>query len=143
MGLKRQAKKRKNRKEEFSKLDKFDLSVIIRIVHGYYARNKNFSLKKLLNKLGDEIHFPYSIITLSLVRFQELSGHYPPSRKQKGKKDMIFNFLKLRWPKKEIAKMKTQTKSRKIKCRKTRPQLQVKGKLTTTAVITIRPKIPR
>ena len=31
---------------------------------------------------------------------------------------MIFNLLKLRWPKKEIAKMKTETKSRKIKCRK-------------------------
>ena len=37
----------------------------------------------------------------------------------------------------------TPTKSRKIKCRKTRPQLQVKGKLTTTAVINIRPKRPR
>ena len=56
---------------------------------------------------------------------------------------MIFNLLKLRWPKKEIAKMKTQTKSRKIKCRKTRPQLQVKGKLTTTAVVNIRPRRPR
>ena len=67
MGLKRQVKKRKNRKEEFSKLDEFDLSVIRRIVHGYYARTENFSLKKLLNKLRDEIHFPYSIITLSLV----------------------------------------------------------------------------
>ena len=37
------------------------------MVHGYYARNENFSLKKLLNKLTDEIHFPYSITTLSLV----------------------------------------------------------------------------
>ena len=46
---------------------------------------------------------------------------------------MIFNLLKLQWPKKEIAKMKTQTKSRKIKCRKTRPQLQVKGKLTNSS----------
>ena len=67
MGLKRQVRKRKNRKEEFSKLDEFDLSVIRRIVHGYYARNENFSLKKLLNKLKDEIHFPYSVTTLSLV----------------------------------------------------------------------------
>ena len=48
-------------------MDEFDLSVIRRIVHGYYAKNKNFSLKKLLNKLRDEIHFPYSITTLSLV----------------------------------------------------------------------------
>ena len=37
------------------------------MVHGYYAGNENFSLKKLLNKLRDEIHFPYSITTLSLV----------------------------------------------------------------------------
>ena len=43
------------------------LSVIRRIVHGYYDRNENFSLKKLLNKLRDEIQFPYSITTLILV----------------------------------------------------------------------------
>ena len=66
-GPKTPGRKRKNRKEELSKLDEFDLSVIRRIVHGYYARNENFSLKKLLNKLRDEIHFPYSITTLSLV----------------------------------------------------------------------------
>ena len=48
-------------------MDEFDLRVIRRIVHGYYARNENFSLKELLNKLRDEIHFPYSITTLSLV----------------------------------------------------------------------------
>ena len=66
-GPKTPDKKRKNRKEEFSKLDEFDLSVIRQIVHGYYARNENFSLKKLLNKLSDEIHFPYSITTTSLV----------------------------------------------------------------------------
>ena len=59
------------------------------------------------------------------------------------REEKLFNLLKLPWPKKEIAKMKTQTKSRKIKCRKTRPQLQVKGKLMTTAVINIRPKRPR
>ena len=67
MGLKRQVKKNKKRKEECSKLDEFDLSVIRRIVHGYNARNEHFSLKKLLNKLRDEIHFPHSITTLSLV----------------------------------------------------------------------------
>ena len=68
MSLKRQVKKSKKRKEEFSKLDEFDLSVVRLIaVHGYYARNENFSLKKLLNKLRDEIHFPYSIITLRMV----------------------------------------------------------------------------
>ena len=49
-------------------MDEFDFSVIRRIVvHGYYARNENFSLKKLLNKLRDKIHFPCSIITLSFV----------------------------------------------------------------------------
>ena len=237
-GPKTPGKKSKNRKEEFSKLDEFDLSVIRRIVHGCYARNENVSLKKLLNKLRDEIHFPYSITTLSLVlkmlgfeykkrqresivheradlvawresfmrRIQEirknepdreivymdktwlnaghkikkewvdlealqnprrfiadygtvsctkdlmgrgkrlkildcitengpnpgeLSGRFPQSRKQKEKKNMIFNLLKLRWPKKEIVKMKTQTKSRQIKCRKTRPQLQVQPKRPT------------
>ena len=57
MGLKRQVKKEKNRKEEFSKLDELDLSVIRRIVHGYYARNENFSLKKLINKLEDDFTF--------------------------------------------------------------------------------------
>ena len=68
MGLKCQVKKKtKKRKEECSKLDEFDLSVIRRIVPGYNARNEHFSLKKLLNKLRDEIHFPYSITTLNLV----------------------------------------------------------------------------
>ena len=66
-GPKTPGTKRKNRKEQFSKLDEFDLSVIRRIVHGYYARNENFSSKKLLNELKDEIRFPYSITTLSLV----------------------------------------------------------------------------
>ena len=56
-GPKTPGKKRLNRKEEFSKLEKFDLSVIGRIVHGYYARNETFSLKKL----KEEIAFPYSI----------------------------------------------------------------------------------
>ena len=66
-GPKTPGKERKNGKEEFSKLDEFDLSVIRRIVHGYDARNENFLLKKLLNKLRDEIQFPYSITALSLV----------------------------------------------------------------------------
>ena len=66
-GPKTPGKKRKSRKEEFNKLDEFDLSVIRRIVLGYYARNENFSLKKLFNKVRDEIHSPYSITTLSLV----------------------------------------------------------------------------
>ena len=48
-------------------MDEFDLSVIRRIVHGYYARNESFSFKKLPNKLRDEIHFLYSITALSLV----------------------------------------------------------------------------
>ena len=42
-------KRRPNRKEEFSKLDEFDLGVIRRIVHGYYARNETFSLKNYKN----------------------------------------------------------------------------------------------
>ena len=48
-------------------MDEFDLSVTRQIVDGYYARNEHFSLKKLLNKLKDEIQLPYSISTLSLV----------------------------------------------------------------------------
>ena len=44
-GLKTPGKKRPNRKKEFSKLDEFDLGVIRRIVHGYYARNEHFPLK--------------------------------------------------------------------------------------------------
>ena len=66
-GSKTPGKKSKNRKEELRKLDEFDLSIIRRIVNGYYARSENFSLKKLLNKLRDETHFPYSITILSLV----------------------------------------------------------------------------
>ena len=247
-------KKRKIRIEDFSKLDEFDLSVIRRtVVHGYFARNENLIfIEKSLNKLRDEIHFPYSITTLSLVlkmlgfkykkrqresvvheradlvalimresfmrRIQEMRKHEPdreivytdetwlnaghrikeewvdlealqnPRRsiadygnvgctrnvlgrgkrlitvdciiengpipgalwtfstesKTKGKNSMIFNLLNLWWPKKELSKIKTQTKSRKIKCRKTRHQLQVvKGKSTTTAVINIRLKRQR
>ena len=245
-------KKRKIRIEDFSKLDEFDLSVIRRTVHGYFARNENLIfIEKSLNKLRDEIHFPYSITTLSLVlkmlgfkykkrqresvvheradlvalimresfmrRIQEMrknepdreivytdetwlnAGHrikkewvdlealqnprrsiadygnvgctrdvlgrgkrliivdcitengpipgalrtFSTESKTKGKNSMIFNLLNLWWPKKEISKIKTQTKSRKIKCRKTRHQLQVKGKLTTTAVINIRLKRQR
>ena len=66
MDLKRQEKKRPNRKEVFSKLDEFDLGVIRRIVHEYYARNETFSLKKLQKQL-EEIVFPYSISTLGFV----------------------------------------------------------------------------
>ena len=66
-GLKTPGKKRPNRKEEFSKLDEFDLGVIRRIVHGYYARNETFSLKKLQKQLKEEIAFPYSISTLGFV----------------------------------------------------------------------------
>ena len=62
-----QENKRPNRKEEFSKLDEFDLGVTRRIVHGYYARNKTLSLKKLQKQLKDEIAFPYSISMLGFV----------------------------------------------------------------------------
>ena len=48
-GLKTPGKKRPNRKEEFSKLDEFDLGVIRRIVRGYNARNETFSLKNYKN----------------------------------------------------------------------------------------------
>ena len=57
-GPKTPGKKRPNRKEEFSKLDEFDLGVIRRIVHGYYARNETFSLKQLQKQLKEEIAFP-------------------------------------------------------------------------------------
>ena len=67
MDLKRQKKKRPNRKEEFSKLDEFDLGVIRRIVPGYYARNETFSLKRLQKQLKEEIAFSYSISTLGFV----------------------------------------------------------------------------
>ena len=66
-GPKTPGKKTPNRKEEFSKLDEFDLGVIRRIVHGYYARNEAFSLKKLQKQLKEEIAFSYSISTLGFV----------------------------------------------------------------------------
>ena len=66
-GPKTPEKKRPNRKEEFSKLDEFDLGVIRRIVPGYYARNETFSLKRLQKQLKEEIAFPYSISTLGFV----------------------------------------------------------------------------
>ena len=43
------------------------VGVIRRIVHGYYARNETFSLKKLQKQLKEEIAFPYSISTLGFV----------------------------------------------------------------------------
>ena len=63
-GPKTPGKKRRNRKEEFNKLD---LGVIRRIVHGYYARNETFFSKKLQKQLKEEIAFPYSISTLGFV----------------------------------------------------------------------------
>ena len=44
-------------------------------------------------------------------QFQDLSGHFPPSQKQKGKKNMIFNLLTLQWLKKEITKIKLKPKA--------------------------------
>ena len=66
-GPKTPGKKRPNRKEEFSKLHEFDLGVIRRIAHGYYARNETFSLKKSQKQLKEEIASPYSISTLGFV----------------------------------------------------------------------------
>ena len=66
-GPKTPGKKRPNRKEEFSKLDEFDLDVMRRIVHGYCARNETFSLKILQKQLKEEIAFPYSISTLGFA----------------------------------------------------------------------------
>ena len=66
-GPKTPGEKRPNRKEEFSKLDEFDLGVIRRIIHGCYARNETFSLKKITKAIEGEIAFPYSISTLGFV----------------------------------------------------------------------------
>ena len=74
-GPKTPGKKRPNGKEEFSKLDEFDQGVIRRIVHGYYARNETFSLKKLQKQLKEEIDFPYSISTLGFV-VKKLGFHF-------------------------------------------------------------------
>ena len=66
MNLKRQ-EKGPNRKEDFSKLDEFDLGVIRRILHGCYSRNETFFSKKLQKQLKEEIAFPYSTFTLGFV----------------------------------------------------------------------------
>ena len=59
MALNHLGQKRPNRKSEFSKLNEFDLGVIRRIVHSFFARNESPSLSKLLKKLKEEINFPF------------------------------------------------------------------------------------
>ena len=66
-GLKSPRRKKPNSKSEFSKSDKFDLGVIRRIVHPFFARNESPSLPKLLKKLKEKINFPYSKSTLHLL----------------------------------------------------------------------------
>ena len=93
-GSKTPGKKRPNRKEEFSKLDEFDLGVIRRIVHGYYARNETFSLKKLQQQLKEEIAFPYSISTLGFVlknsRYPSIFGNTVHNYKSLSSANWIF-----------------------------------------------------
>ena len=60
-------KKRPNKKEEFNKLDEFDVGIMRRIVHTFYKNNLTFSLKNLPNKLREEIKFLYSTTTLSIL----------------------------------------------------------------------------
>ena len=66
-GPKTPGKKRLNKNKEFNKLDEFDLGIIRRIVHTFYQNNETFSLRKLLNKLREEIKFPCLTTTLSIL----------------------------------------------------------------------------
>ena len=65
-----------NRKEEFSKLDEFDLGFIRRIAHGYYARNET-----LQKQLKEEIAFPYSISMLGFV-LKKLGFHFKRQQRE-------------------------------------------------------------
>ena len=86
-GPKTPGKKRPNRKEEFSKLDEFDLGVMRRIVHGYYARNETFSLTKITKTIERGNRF--SIFHLHVrfctekawLSFQETTAEIHHSRK--------------------------------------------------------------
>ena len=87
MDLKRQEKRGQIGKEEFSNLDEFDLGVIRRIVHGYYARNETFSLKKITKTIEGGNRF--SIFHLHVrfctekawLSFQETTAGIHHSRK--------------------------------------------------------------
>ena len=74
-------KKRPNKKEEFNKLDEFNLGIIRRIIHTFYQNNDTFSLRKLLNKLREEIKFPNSTTTLS-ISLKKLGFRYKKRQRE-------------------------------------------------------------
>ena len=80
-GPKTPGKKRPNEKEQFNKLDEFDLGIMRRIVHIFYQNNETFSLRKLLNKLREKIKFLYST-TSSNVLLKKLGFRYKKRQRE-------------------------------------------------------------
>ena len=66
-GTKSPGKSTPKRKKAFNRLDEFDLGVIQRMMHSFYAGGESTTLGKMHKKLEEEIDFPYSIPRLRLV----------------------------------------------------------------------------
>ena len=66
-GTKSPGKSKPKRKKAFDRLDEFDLGVIRRMMHSFYARGESPTLAKMHKKLKEEINFPYQISRLRLV----------------------------------------------------------------------------
>ena len=52
-------KKAKLSRENFGKLDDFDLGVVRRLIHQFYLRNESPTLDKILKELKEKMEFPY------------------------------------------------------------------------------------
>ena len=55
--------KRPGQKQQFGKLDGFNMGVIRRVIHQFYIRNESPTLKNILLDLKDKMNFPYSRVT--------------------------------------------------------------------------------
>ena len=66
-GTKSPGKSKPERKKAFDRLDEFDLGVIRRMMHSFYARGESPTLAKMHKKLKEEINIPYQISRLRLV----------------------------------------------------------------------------
>ena len=66
-GTRSPGKSKPKRKKAFDRLDEFDLGVIRRMMHSFYARGESPTLAKMHKKLKEEINFPYQISRLGLV----------------------------------------------------------------------------
>ena len=66
-GTKSPGKSKPKRKKAFDRLDEFDLGVIRRMMHSFYAKGESPTLAKMHKKLKEGINFPHQISRLRLV----------------------------------------------------------------------------